>query len=414
MAAHAIFSPSSAHRWMRCAGSVGLESREPDPSSEFADEGTAAHELAALALANGTDAAAYLGRIITAGERDFTVDAEMAGHVQMYVDYVRGLAGEVKLIEQALPLEHITGEIDAFGTADAVIVDGDVLTVVDLKYGQGVLIDANDNPQLQMYALAAVREFDYLGDFNSVRVAIVQPRRDNVSERVYTTYELDTFRQRAAAAAERSVLASQYCDKYGTMHEKYLEPGDSQCKFCRAKATCPALAAHVLATVADDFVDISEPVAPQIEHAAERTVDNATLGNLLSAVPLIETWCKAIRARVESELLAGRAVAGYKLVQGRAGNRAWTSTDEAERILKSMRLKVADMYDFTLISPTSAEKLHKAGVIGDRQWPKLQAYITRAEGRPSVAPQTDKRPALAVQASADEFDVLPEPAEDLV
>jgi len=408
MTTHAIFSPSSAHRWMRCAGGVALESGQPDSSSEFADEGTAAHELAALALANGTDAASYIGRIITAGERDFTVDAEMAGHVQMYVDYVRGLAGEVKLIEQALPLEHITGEIDAFGTADAVIVDGDVLTVVDLKYGQGVLIDANDNPQLQMYAIAAMREFDYLGPFRSVRVAIVQPRRDHVSECTYFPEELENFRQRAAAAAERSVLASRYFDRYGEMHATYLTPGDSQCRFCRAKATCPALAAHVLATVADDFVDVSQPIAPQLEPALARTYNSATLGNLMSATDLIEAWCKAVRAKVEAELLAGNSVPGFKLVQGRRGARKWADLTAAEQALKAMRLKVEEMYDLSLISPTTAEKLHKAGTIGPRQWPKLQTLVVQPEGRPSVAPESDKRPALAVQASADEFDNVAE------
>jgi len=196
--------------------------------------------------------------------------------------------------------------------------------------------------------------------------------------------------------------------------EADLNPGEKQCRFCKAKATCPALTKHVLSTVADDFVDTTEPVAPQIEHAAQRNVDNTTLGNLLGAVDLVESWCKAIRAKAEAELLAGNPVPGFKLVEGRRGARRWSNEGDVEETMKSMRLKLEEMYDFTLISPTTAEKLHKAGTIGPRQWPRLQSLITQNEGKPSVAPATDKRPALVIQATADEFSNVAETVEDLV
>ena len=170
----------------------------------------------------------------------------------------------------------------------------------------------------------------------------------------------------------------------------------------------------MLTTVADDFVDTTQPVAPQLEHAAERTFDNATLGNLLGAVDLIEGWCKAIRAKAEAELLAGRPVPGFKLVEGRRGARRWADDKEVEATMKSMRMKLEEMYDFSLISPTTAEKLHKAGTIGPRQWPKLQGLITQSEGKPSVAPASDKRPALVIQASADDFANVTESVGDLV
>ena len=129
---------------------------------------------------------------------------------------------------------------------------------------------------------------------------------------------------------------------------------------------------------------------------------------------MIEGWCKAIRAKAEAELLAGHPVPGYKLVEGRRGSRRWTNDAEVEQTLKSMRMKLEEMYDFSLISPTTAEKLHKAGTIGPRQWPKLQGLITQSEGKPSVAPATDKRPALVIQATADEFADVSEGVEDLV
>jgi len=413
MAAHAQLSPSSAHRWLHCPGSVPLEAECPDDSSDFADEGTAAHELAAMALTNGQDASAFLGRVIEVNGKGWEVTVEMAEHVQTYIDYVRALDGEL-MVEQRLSIEALTNEPDAKGTADAVVLLPDELIVVDLKYGRGVKVDAEHNEQLQIYALAALDAFDFLGDFQRVRLVIVQPRLDHISEWDCAACALRDFSQQVTRGAARCFAAIEYHGKYTALHEKYLTPGEKQCRFCRAKAICPTLTEHVLATVADDFVDVSKPVAPQIEHAAHRTVDNTILGNLLGAVDLVEGWCKAIRAKAEAELLAGHPVPGFKLVEGRRGARRWTNDTEAEATLKAMRLKVEQMYDLKLISPTTAEKLHKAGDIGPRQWPKVQGLITQADGKPSVAPESDKRPALLIQATADEFADVTESVEDLV
>jgi hypothetical protein len=337
------------------------------------------------------------------------VTDDMAGHVQKYLDYVRAIGGEL-MVEQRLSIEAITGEPGAKGTSDAVILAGDELVIIDLKYGRGVKVDAENNEQLQIYALAALNEFDFIGDFKRVRMVIVQPRLDHIDEWDCTVEALRVFGEDVRVKAHRCFAALESHGNYKELHEKYLAPGNDQCRFCKAKAICPTLTEHVLSTVADDFVDTTEPVAPQLEHAAERAFDNATLGNLLGAVDLIEAWCKAIRAKAESELLAGRAVPGFKLVEGRRGARRWADDKEVEATMKSMRMKLEEMYDFSLISPTTADKLHKAGVIGPRQWAKLQESITQADGKASVAPVSDKRPALVVQATADEFDNVSESA----
>lgn len=433
MANHAQLSPSSGHRWLYCPGSIALEALHADKSSDFADEGSAAHFLASECLEQEYDAGDYMNWKILVyqggtcwfqddqtppeGASLFTVDEDMAGHVQKYLDYVRALGGE-RMVEQRLPISGITGEADAFGTSDVVVLAGDELIIVDLKYGRGVKVDAERNEQLAIYALAALAEFEFLGDFKRVRLVIVQPRLDHISE-----WDMPIAKQgegvSLTAFAEhikpRAAKALQFVGKPAAdVHNSDLEPGEKQCRFCKAKATCPALTQHVLSTVADDFVDITEPVAPQLEHAAERNVDNSTLGNLLGAVDLIEGWCKAIRAKVETELLAGRPVPGYKLVEGRKGARRWSNDAEVESTMKAMRLKLEEMYDLSLISPTSAEKLHKAGTIGPRQWPKLQSLISQSEGKPSVAPESDKRPALVIQASVDEFADVSQTADNLV
>lgn len=410
MTAHAKRSPSGASRWMNCAASVVLGEAYPDTgSNEYAAEGTAAHELAALALTEGTDTVAYLGRKIKVEEFTFVVDQDMADFVQQYVDNTRAIGGEL-FVEQRLSIEHLTGEADAHGTSDAVIIAGTELVIRDLKYGQGVKVDAKGNYQLRIYALAALAEYELTYDIQTVRMCIDQPRLGAVSEEVMTVDALLDFGRTVTKATERVDAAEQYFATYGEVHEKYFTPSEAACRWCPVKPDCPALRNHVLATVADDFVDVSEPIAPQIN--TEREFDNDTLGNLMGAIPLIEDWCKAIRAKTESELFAGHPVPGFKLVEGKRGNRAWADQAQAEEMLKSMRLKMDEMYDLKLISPTTAEKLHKSGKIGPRQWPRLQDHITRADGKPSVAPESDNRPALVVTATEDEFD--DETACDLV
>lgn len=424
--AHAKLSPSGADRWMVCPGSTVLEEGKPDTSSAFADEGTAAHFLAATCLETGHNAKDFAAgsyviqlcedrggnhfEIFASDNRsddvkvlnEFEVDYEMADFVQAYVDRCRAVGGE-QFYEQRLAIGHITKEEGAHGTSDFVgIADGE-LVIRDLKYGRGVKVSAQGNRQLRIYALAAMDEFGLLYDFDRVRIAIDQPRIGHVDEAVYTIDEMEQFREEVGVAVAMVEMAQKFGAQDPDKLIVYLKVDDKACTFCKAKAECPKMRNHVLTLVADDFVDESKPIAPQLEGCVNRTMDNALLGNLLSSVDIIEDFCKAIRAKAEAELFAGRDVPGYKLVQGRKGSRAWANSDEVEQVMKSMRLKVEEMYDLKLISPTTAEKLAKAGTIGPRQWPKLQDLITQADGKPSVAPVSDKRPALVITAVDDEF-----------
>lgn len=406
-AGHAKLSPSSAVRWMACPGSVARSEGIPDKGSQYADEGTAAHFLAAHCLTFNETPAQHKGRKIVLYRNDendatgedfedalnhdevtvlnsFIVGEEMVEEVGKYVDFVGSFvrSGCDLYVEQRLSIEFLTGEPDAAGTSDAVVLDytNKELVVVDLKYGRGESVEAQDNLQLIMYALAAMKKFGMLMDICSVRTIIHQPRKGYVGEAVYTIEEMAGWHRDIAAGAARTRSSNPP-----------ITPGTKQCRWCRASGQCKEQDEWVQGQLGVQFEDLTT------EHVEEvrQTSDVQVLSVKMSAIELIEDWCKAVRAAVEAALLSGEPVPGYKLVRGRAGPRKWVNEEDAKNLMKSMRLKVEEMYDMKLISPTTAEKLLKGQ---PKRWAKLQDLITQAEGGLSVAPESDKRPAVVPEA----------------
>ena len=383
---HAKLSPSGASRWMACPGSVALEAQCPtDTAGAHAAEGTLAHTLASdyLEHAGGKHPSQRIGQQHDVDGFSFTVDEIMADYVDDYIRLVRDYAKRgMLLVEQRVPIGHITGEEGATGTSDAIVVDNAnrVLFVIDLKYGMGVRVNAADNEQLMLYALGALEHCEQLGSFDEVCMVIHQPRLNHVAEHWMTVSDLLAFKDKASAAAEAT-----------RKPDPRLEPGETQCKFCKAKSICPALQALTEETVdhiapaasADDFADLG---------------DNS-LSIAMGRVDLIEQWCRSIRAEVERRLVAGEDVPGYKLVEGKRGNRAWKSPEIAQETL-SRFLTRDEMHEEKFISPTTAEKLLKKNPDGLEA---LDSLVERPEGKLSVAPASDKRPAKAAIATADDF-----------
>ena len=402
--AHAKLSPSGAHRWMACPGSVVLEADYPDEGSSYAREGTVAHELAAGHLAAGWNLSDYVNEHWHGEEPDGTtwkvlITQDMVDHVHDYAKLVREYAaGGVLMVEQRLGIGHVTGEEEAKGTSDVVIVKGGELIVMDLKFGMGVKVDATDNPQLQLYALGALNEFDgVLQDFHTVTMVIHQPRLNHVSEYSIPVQDLHVFADKVRDAAG-DVAEALYVADIGM--DSYLNPGEKQCRFCKAKASCPALRAEVTEIVGGSDAATVDEFAQFLPDVPDAQTGDNYLSIAMSKVGLVEDWCKAVRAETERRLLAGKAVDGWKLVEGRKGNRSWSDDAAAETLLKSFRLRQEEMYDYKLINPTKAEKLLKDS---PKRWAKLEELIARSEGKPSVARATDRRPALVVEPVSEDF-----------
>ena len=340
----------------------------------------------------------------------------------------------------------------ATGTTDVWIIKGSVAHSIDLKWGMGVQVFAKDNEQQEMYTDAGLQEFDFLGEVEEIHLHILQPRLQHFDEAKLTRAELEARIDLIRKASKEIAFTP------GEM--LVAVPGDKQCKFCKRAATCDERTEHTMELIVGRFVDldkgfikvempqaekllaqsfgvkpaaityhdgdmpdcIDDPhftvkkpsIRPSLEAATEAvaTADDERLATLMDAADMIEGFAKAVRAEVERRLLAGKFTdARYKLVEGRQGARSWKDETAAEAELKKMRLKVDQMYDFKLISPTTAEKVLKEA--NPRKWNKLQPLIGRSDGKPSVAPASDKRPALSM-AIAEQFEVLPEEVEQVV
>ena len=395
MAAHALLSPSAAERWINCPASVFLNKDIPDEGSVYADEGTAAHtimELAGKEYFKGfefdsikTTLALKLAEMMTRGPQGrFTITDTWADEVincarvwLTELDKVCGgfpdyVAFETRVNSVEIP----NGSMG--GTADCLMLVGGTLHVFDYKHGQGVPVSAENNPQLSLYGYMAYMSHLDL-PVKNVELHIVQPRADNTNAWKTSVEHLCTWFDEIVQPQAERVIEICETGKYTLEDFTVTKSG---CRFCKAKAACPAM---------------TREVSTELDLPRVLTVPDSTekLARLLDFKPVAEAYFDAVEKKVFDLLSNGQSVPGFKLVSGRPGNRKWTDSAQALDELKKAKLKMSEYYKTPeVISPSQAEKLFKQGVIGERKWQTLQGLITRSEGKPTLAAVTDKRPAL--------------------
>ncbi|MDT3768184.1 DUF2800 domain-containing protein [Gleimia hominis] len=371
---HALLSASGAHRWLNCPPSAVLEAGEPDSSSSgAAEQGTVAHALAEWKLRRALHQAPTFKPVSEWIDEEMeTLTDDYVSFVQEHVSLARETCGDPQvLVEQRLDFSHVVP--GGFGTGDCVIIAEPSLQIIDLKYGQGVLVEAEHNPQLMLYALGALRAFGELYDIDQVAVTIYQPRRANVD-----TWEVSVADLQAWADAEVKPKAELAAAGGGEFC-----PG-SWCQFCRIAATCRARAEANLQLA-------------KLEFAPPAELTDAEIAGVLARIPDLKKWASDVEAYALSRAVnQGVVFEGFKLVAGRSVRKYTCEKDVAAA---AEAAGYADIYEKKLKGITAMEKLMGKATFNEI----LGDLITKPAGKPTLVPASDKRPALNIQSAASDF-----------
>lgn len=396
---HAQLGASKADRWINCPGSIQLSRGVPDVQSRYAAEGQVAHLLAEMSWKSGVDPAHYIGETFDG----IDVTEEMAEavalfHTELTEQYSGRNETGVVFIERKFDLNDLNPPAPMFGTSDAVVVleRARRLIVSDLKYGSGVLVEVVENPQELFYALGALlsyeKEFGF-GKIDEIELVVVQPRafhRDGAVRRWVTSYEeLLAFAVKLLGAAKRTLEPNAP-----------LKAGD-WCRFCPARALCPALRDHAVAVAQVDFAE------PEISPPDPRKLTLPQLTFVLDNAKIIEDWLSSVRTFAQAMLDRGEEVPGYKLVPKRA-MRKWRDEAGAALTLETNGMTRAMIVDESLKSPAQIEKVIKQYGSKDKWLPILEGLVVKESSGLTLARDSDPRPAALIGPAHDFAD---EPAK---
>lgn len=377
MAKHALLSASSSLRWLNCSPSARLEQEFEDTESTAAAEGTAAHALCEHKLKKA------LKRRSKKPVSEYDCD-EMDAYTDDYVEFVMEVVEETKqtcsdpliLIEQRLDFSCYVPE--GFGTGDCVIVADGLLHIIDFKYGQGVLVEAEENPQMMLYALGALRLFDALYDIEEISMTIYQPRRENISTWTISVDDLLSWTENVLKP--RAELAFRGEGEY--------IPG-SWCTFCKAAVKCRARAEAKLQLARYEFA--MPPLLSDVE-----------IEDILLKLDDLTKWANEIQAYAQDAAINhGKAWHGFKLVESTTKRKY---ADEDAVIEAANAAGYTDIFRKSLIPITEMEKL-----MGKKTFNEvLGKLVEKPKGKPTLVPASDKRPAITTDDATTEFTEITE------
>lgn len=382
---HALLGPSGAKRWMSCPPSARLEEQFSDSDSEYAAEGTLAHSLAETILRynNSEISKKAFSTRFNKIKADPMYNQEMQDYIEDYTQRIWEIANEVKsfcpdarvLFEQRLDFSEYVPE--GFGRGDVVIVADDLVNVIDLKYGKGVGVSAKENPQLRLYGLGAYLEHSMLYDIRRIQMTIIQPRLENISVEELTAEELLDWAEREV----RPKAAQAYAG------EGEFKVGD-HCRFCKARVTCRARAEYNLELTKLDFVD------PAL-------LTDEEIGEVLRRADELDHWVKDVTGFALAEALKGTKYEGWKLVEG-TSRRRYTDPARVIQVLLEEGYKAEDVQK--PVEPKGLTDMTK--LLGKKLFEELLAsLVIKPEGKPTLVPESDKRPELNRVAEAkQDFD----------
>ena len=373
MSSHALLSPSSAHRWMNCPLAPRLEAKLPAKTSDFAREGTVAHsacEITAKLHFNKVRKTEYTKKIKKLRENSLW-DDEMLQTAETYVEHLAEKAmsftNEPYLaFEQRVDISEYVPE--AFGQCDCIMFGGDTLIITDYKHGKGVAVAAEKNPQMMLYALGALKQYNPIfgGKIQNVQVIIDQPRINAYEQWQCTKDELLAWGEEIKPLAQKAYMG------VGEFH------AGEWCRFCRANGICKAQADQE-SSAFDDFKDVQSG-------AMRETLTPEELGDVLERGKMLVEWYKSVQEKALETLLGGTAVPGYKLVEGRS-QRQWSDADKAIDELMKNGIERATIYDYV---PKTLAQLEK--VIGKTKFNEyVGQYVVKPKGKPTLAPESDPR-----------------------